>query len=105
MSSLGLLLLTKLCSGGPDIDFSIKKKFVIGENYTDISCPAWFIYVLAKIVSDFVNVGVLKAVAVSGVCFKFKNNLKILYPSGFISEWRNLAYFWTFFYCPNEWFF
>lgn len=52
--------------------------------------------------NGFVTVGVLKAVAVSGVCFKFKNNLKILYPSSFISKLRNLACFWTFFYCPSE---
>lgn len=24
----------KLCTGGTDTDFSIKKKFVVGENYT-----------------------------------------------------------------------
>lgn len=36
--------------------------------------------------NDFVNVGVLKAVAVSGVCFKFKKNLKNLYSSCLVSK-------------------
>lgn len=36
--------------------------------------------------SAFVNVGVLKAAAVSGVCFKIKTNFKNLCPSSFISK-------------------
>lgn len=57
--------------------FPLKKKFIIGENCTDISCPGWFIYVWEKNVSALVNGGVLKAAAVSGVCFKFKTNLNL----------------------------
>lgn len=47
--------------------------------------------------SASVNVGILKAAAVFGVCFKFKANLKILCPLSFILRWRKLTYFWTFF--------
>lgn len=51
-----------------------EEKFVIGENYCAIPCASWLIDTWEK--HDFINVEVLRAVAVSGVFLKSKIVLK-----------------------------